>query len=89
MITLYELEKIRLAIKEGRSEEYLEVLETKIKEEHVCTVVWCVDDVATLMQGSTKEQIKEVAKKSAKTLSDRSTEEGWQILDDLVDFHTN
>lgn len=89
MVSQREIDSIRLAAKEGRLEQHLKELEHFQKEEHVCTITWQIDDVAELMKGSSRSEIKEVAKKSAKVLSDRSTEEGWEILSDLVNFHTH
>ena len=57
--------------------------------EVVCTITWCVADVLDMMahQGIelTDENLENILnRRFERTLQERSTEEGWEIIDVLV-----
>ena len=48
------------------------------------TISWCAEDLQSLRPELSINQAEELLMKFSKPLTDRSTEEGWQILRDLL-----
>jgi hypothetical protein len=48
------------------------------------TISWCAEDLQSLRPELSINQAQELLMKFSKPLTDRSTEEGWQILRDLL-----
>lgn len=67
------------------------------KEETIefCQITWCLQDLYCLLQRRhpnakyTLSHLREIAGKIMKILNDRSTEEGWTIMDDALDCITD
>ena len=59
--------------------------------EVICTVQWCIQDLLDKMASKgiplTDENVDAILQnRFAKTLQDRSVEEGWDVIDDLIDM---
>lgn len=62
------------------------------KNEVICTITWTVQDMLEVFEKygiePTEENVRAMLDhRLGRNLSDRSIEEGWQILDDLVWLH--
>ena len=58
--------------------------------ETVCTITWCVEDVLCAMERRgielTDENLNRIMNhRFERTLNERSTEEGWEIIDVIID----
>ena len=61
-------------------------------KETVCTIKWCVQDVLDLMARrgvvlNDRNLDKLLDSSLGKNLKDRSTEHGWEVLDDLIGLY--
>jgi len=52
--------------------------------ENPITISWNWEDIQSIRPDYTQEQCEEMMDKVEKTLIDRSIEEGWDILEDLI-----
>lgn len=50
------------------------------------TITWLPEDVQNLLPDLSEDEAEEALIKVSKILKDRSTEEGWQILEDALSF---
>ena len=90
MINPHDLGDLLHAYKTMSPLQFLSLLDGKLayaKENYVCDITWQIEDIQTLRPDWTFERIASAGDRMAKYLCDRSTEEGWQILDDLLDIY--
>lgn len=52
-----------------------------------CHIVWCTEDIEEIRPDWSKEKVDAVAQLVGEQLQDRSTEEGWEILEILLDWN--
>lgn len=91
MFSHHDLEKIQHALSEAKEKNDFGVLERFLEEQkeqtdsqYICDITWSVDDIKTIRADWSDEQCADAAGFVAKGLQDRSTEEGWQILETLL-----
>lgn len=86
MISPSELEQIRCAFENPDIDfnEFLNRKEEYTSREFICDITWTREDIVNIRPDYTDEQLDEAMHEVAGTLEDRSTEEGWSILEDIV-----
>ena len=89
------IDKIQFAFDEAKNNNDLSIFEEFLTQEkassdaqYICDITWSVDDIKSIRPEWSDEECAEAARYVAKVLQDRSTEEGWQILEDLLCFKT-
>lgn len=87
MLTTYQIQDLRKAVTAGRIEEYLNEAEALADEQFICSIVWTTPDIENIRPEWPADKVQEAAGYAAKHLQDRSTEEGWEILDCLLDLY--
>ena len=50
------------------------------------TIVWSLEDIKSIRPDWSDEKISAVAQMISRKLEERSVEEGWEILSDLLDM---
>ena len=80
MLSPSQLQTIRHHLMNGTLEAYLNRME-EISHEYICDITWQTDDIKSIRPHYTDEQLQEAAQYVAGVLQDRSTEEGWDILE--------
>lgn len=68
-------------------EEFISHWKWIVNEEDQVTIRWSYEDVKALRPDFSDEKALEILDKCARSLKDRSTEEGWLILDTLIDIY--
>lgn len=86
MLTNRDITDIRNAVSTGTLEQFLLKAEDYYHMSFVCSIIWCDEDIQSLRPEWPSERIEAAGRYVAKGLRDRSTEEGWQILEDLLDM---
>lgn len=82
MINKQDILLIKEAAADGTLDAFLDE-QLKIAEQHICSIDWVTDDIKELRNYS-PERLSEAVNYVRKGLQDRSTEEGWEILEDLL-----
>ena len=54
------------------------------RTEDMVTISWAVEDIMGIREGWTREQCTAALEDMSRTLKDRSVEEGWTIIEDLI-----
>ena len=72
-------------------QQEIEVESYRNADEPICVIRWCMEDLWCKMAEKgipiTDENIDRIMNnRFEKTLQDRSTEEGWEIIDTLIDM---
>lgn len=87
MLSKYEIQNLRKAVNAGRIEEYLNEAEALADEQFICSIVWTTPDIEQIRPEWSSDKVQDAAGYVAEHLQDRSTEEGWQILEHLLSFY--
>lgn len=72
------------------NQETIEAICNRLKQEssnEFCHIVWCTEDIEDIRPDWSKEKVDDIAHLVSKQLHDRSIEEGWEILEILLDWN--
>jgi len=58
-----------------------------VRDEYKVYIVWSYEDVQTLSPNLSNEEAINALNKVKRTLKERSTEEGWEILETALEMH--
>ena len=68
-------------------ENHLQELKAYAEDQIISSIVWTADDLVSIRPEWSESKVKRISDRVGRRLADRSVEEGWQILEDLLLAH--